>query len=136
MFSKIPCLIYFVLLAAIVTNLNGQQGLFEMDNIFPQCANSLTNEIKEQCLIFNCASQSFLFECKALSCKQNFPNATLEHKAFRLRCIKQICPGHQSHAVCTGLEECAKLKDQPLGRAKFILCISRLFPKEEESDGA
>ena len=133
MYSKISYLLCVFLLVAMITNSNSQDGVFRIDSKFPQCANSLTDQIKEQCLKFNCATRSSLFECQALTCKEKFPNPTLEHKAFRLKCVKKICKTHQTHDACTGLENCAKLKEQLLGRARFIVCISKLFPKEKEN---
>lgn len=134
MYSKISSLLYVFLLVAMITNSNSQDGVFRIDSKFPQCANSLTDQIKEQCLKFNCARQTSLFECQAITCKEKFPNPTLEHKAFRLRCVKKICKTHPTHDACQGLKKCAKLKEQPLGRARFIVCISKLFPKDKENE--
>ena len=131
MYCKISFLL--LLLVAMFTNSNSQDGVFRIDSKFPQCANSLTDQIKEQCLKSNCVGQASLFECQALTCKEKFPTPTLKHKAFRLMCIKKVCKTHHTHDACTGLEKCAKLKEQPLGQAQFIVCISKLFPKEKEN---
>ena len=104
--------------------------VFQVDSTFPQCANSLTYQIKEQCLQHNCLGQPFLFECQALKCKAQFPGTELIDKAKRLRCIKRKCVLHQSHAVCQQMRVCDAMKELPLGKARFIVCITKLFPQD------
>ena len=132
--SVISCLLILVL---TIAKSNGQQetGVFRIDDKFPQCRNSFSIEIKEQCIQSNCRSQPTLFECKALECKLKFPtnseNQKLKNKLQRLRCIKNLCVSNSSHLACKGIETCSALKNQVLGKAKFIVCISKLFPKDK-----
>ena len=124
----------FVVLLLAVLEINGQQSVFRIDNKFPQCRNSPSIAAKEQCMKQNCRGQSSVFECKALDCKLKFPTTEegeLNNKLKRLRCVKNICKSHPNHLTCQGLEECKKLKNQSFARAKFIICISKLFPKDD-----
>jgi len=123
-----------ILIVLIASKSNGQQenGVFRIDSKFPQCKSSVSIEAKEQCIKRNCIGQQSLFECQALECKLKFPTTPdnlLSTKLKRLRCIKNNCISNPFHLACTGLENCKKLRDQPLGTSKFIVCITKLFPK-------
>ena len=130
------CISSIILIVLIASKSNGQQenGVFRIDSKFPQCKNSVSIEAKEQCIKRNCIGQQRLFECQALECKLKFPTTPdnlLSTKLKRLRCIKNNCISNPFHLACTGLEKCKKLRDQPLGTSKFIVCITKLFPKDE-----
>ena len=130
------CVTSCILLVLTVWNGNGQQQteVFRIDNKFPQCKNSPTIEIKEQCVKRNCVGKQSLFECQAMECKLKFPSTEegdLANKLKRLRCINNICKSNPTHLACQGIENCKKLRDQPLGRAKFVVCITKLFPKDK-----
>ena len=105
-----------------------QNRAFDFDNIFPQCAHFRTDEVKNYCLEKVCSLKPAPFECEAVNCKLRFPITTLEDKAFRYQCIQESCiSSRNNHKTCKEIEECEKIKTGARGKARFIICISKLF---------
>ena len=129
MYSTISSITYVsVVLLVTIKTCSGQQDVFRIDDVFPQCSNFPTDEVKDKCLHKECAVQPALFECEAIRCKLQFPIITLEDKALRLQCIQNSCTSiENNHTACKSLRKCEKLKTELLGNAKFIVCISKLF---------
>ena len=96
-----------------------------------RCPSQVTQEDKEKCLLELCnAEQPEKFECRALGCKLKFPGKGVDNKKKILRCVKNVCKSSVGHSVCTGISECEDLRSKELGRAKYIICITKLFPRE------
>merc|ERR1712156_920041 len=88
-------------------------------------------EEKDECLEELCAGNEKRFECQALKCKLRFPISlqtnNLKQNMSRLRCVKRVCSSNKSEAICQNLEKCDSTKKEPLGEAKYIICITKLF---------
>ena len=96
-----------------------------------RCPSEVTQEDKEKCLLELCnAEQPEKFECRALGCKLKFPGKGVDNKKKILRCVKNVCKSSLGHSVCSGISECEDLRSKELGRAKYIICITKLFPRE------
>ena len=95
-------------------------------NMFP------TQKEREQCTHDLCTKEpQQAFACEALGCKLKFPAAGTISKRNILKCVKQKCSSNPTHDVCQGIEDCEALKDLGnLGKAKYTICIVKLFPKE------
>ena len=94
-----------------------------------QCANSISQDAKEQCLLNLCRTQNpTKFECQALTCKVTSPGQGIQKKKATLRCVRGLCASN-GHPVCSGIKNCDSLKSGPTGEAKYIICIAKLFPR-------
>merc|ERR1719189_1944196 len=86
---------------------------------------------KDKCLEELCISNPKTFECQALKCKLRFPISeltnNLKQNMSRLRCIKRVCSSNRSEVVCQNLRKCDSEEKGPLGKAAYIICISKLF---------
>ena len=106
----------------------GQNRAFNFDDTFPQCAHFRTEEVKNYCLEKVCSLKPAPFQCEAVKCKLRFPITTLEDKAFRYQCIQESCiSSGNNHKTCKEIEECEEIKTGARGKARFIICISKLF---------
>merc|ERR1711992_84853 len=89
------------------------------------------SEEKDKCLEELCSGNENRFECQALKCKLRFPislqSNNLKQNMSRLRCVKRVCSSNKSEAICQNLEKCDSNKKEPLGEAKYIICITKLF---------
>ena len=127
--SFIICAIF--LLVSIATS-NGQftisrTGAIKASN---QCLNSITQEAKEKCLLDACRSQNpSKFECRALQCKLTYPGIGVQNKKNILRCVKGVCASNPGQSVCQGIKTCESGRNGATGEAKYIVCISKLFPR-------
>ena len=127
MTSKICLLILFV----TVSTCNGQFSLSSTGAFLATsgCSNSITSNVKEQCLLNLCRAQNpTKFECQALSCKVNSPGKGIQKKKATLRCVRGLCTSN-SHPVCSAIKNCDELKSGPTGEAKYNICINKLFPR-------
>ena len=89
-----------------------------------QCAAA---QDKEKCTLELCKQQSpNAFECAALDCKLRTP----ANKQAILDCVTGVCK-LANHEVCEGITQCEKVRDADAvrGQAKYIVCITKLFPK-------
>ena len=89
------------------------------------------SEEKNKCLEELCVGNERTFECRVLKCKTRFPISeltnNLKQNMSRLRCIKRVCSSNATQSVCQNLKKCASEKKGPLGKAAYIICISKLF---------
>merc|ERR1711909_231067 len=89
------------------------------------------SEEEDNCLEEFCVGNEKRFECQALKCKTRFPISeltnNLKQNMSRLRCIKRVCSSNATQSVCQNLKKCASEKKGPLGKAAYIICISKLF---------
>ena len=124
-----PYIVYIVILLITMTeSVIGQNEAFNFDDNFPQCAHFRTEEVKNYCLEKVCSLKPAPFECEAVKCKLRFPITTLEDKAFRYQCLQESCVSTgNNHETCKDMEECEKIKTGVRGKARFIICISKLF---------
>ena len=148
MVSNISLIICFSILIVGITNCNGQFNVFTNLAAVDQCrapeqqsagahipraAKSTTNlaPTLEQCAEKLCAGRKDVFLCQALGCKLRFPSERLGGDFARLRCMKRVCDEEKNkpHRLCQDLKTCRDLQDGPNGQAKFIVCITTLFPK-------
>ena len=82
---------------------------------------------KEKCTLKLCKQQApNAFECAALDCKLRTP----ANKEAILDCVYGVC-ALKNHDVCEGITQCEKVRaaDPVRGQAKYIICITKLFPK-------
>ena len=128
---KICSAIYLVVLCVVVGTINATTFSISKTGVVTadaQCSNSTTDQEKEQCTLELC-KQDFpdAFECKALGCKL----ATPTDKQAILDCVTWVC-NITTHEVCGGIEKCENIRDNDpiLGRSRYIICITKLFPKD------
>ena len=118
------CLIAFcaVIATCSATLTISRTGVITAD---AQCSNAVD---KEKCTLQLCKEKSpTAFECAALDCKLRTPS----NKQAILDCVTGVC-SLKKHEVCGGITECEKIRDSDavLGQSKYIICITKLFPKE------
>lgn len=89
------------------------------------------SEEKDECLEELCLGNDNRFECKALKCKLRFPisieSNNLKQNISRLRCIKRVCSSNEEQVICQNLRKCNSEKKGPLGKAAYIICVTKLF---------
>ena len=157
MVSNTSLIICFSILIVGITNCNGLFNIFtnlaEVDQCrtpeeqgvgahIPRVAKSTTNLAQlnanqttrptlAECAEKLCAAKQDAFLCQALACKLKYPSERLAGDFAILRCMKRVCdaPNNKPHRLCQDLKTCRDMKDGPNGQAKFIVCITTLFPK-------
>ena len=123
--NSIKSLISLAVLCAVIATCSGEWSITKSGEVIvdEKCA---THENKEVCTLELCEADSpDLFECQALRCKVDKQGVS---KQTILDCVKAKCVG-SSHEVCTGISECDAVNVGTTGQAKYIICITKLFPK-------
>ena len=91
------------------------------------------SEEKNKCLEELCVGNERTFECRVLKCKTRFPISGLtkhsKEDMSRLRCMKRVCFSNATQSVCQSLQKCEDEKKGALGKASYIICITKLFIK-------
>ena len=123
--NSMKSFVSLAVLCAVIATCSGafsisKSGEVEADE---KCA---THPNKEVCTLELCEAESpGLFECQALRCKVDKQGIS---KQAILDCVKEKCTS-SSHAVCTGISECDAVNVGTTGQAKYIICITKLFPR-------
>ena len=124
--SKISSIICFAFLYVAITTCSGEFTI-DSNGVVTADAECSTAEDKEKCTLDLCQAQNpGAFECRALGCKRKFPS----NKRNILTCVKRVCQA-VGHSVCQGIDNCEEIRDNDptLGESKYIICITKLFPK-------
>lgn len=133
--------IYFILFIALFSIQSGRSNVIDYLSLSEEqvkreepCENwDEGSEEKDKCLEDLCVGNERTFECRVLKCATRFPISGLTNHSkqdmSRLRCMKRVCFSNATQSVCQNLQKCESEKIGALGKAAYIICISKLFIK-------
>ena len=125
--SKTSSIICLAFLYVTITTCSGLEFSIDSNGVVTADAECSGAEDKEKCTLELCKAQNpNAFECRALDCKLKF----LSNKRNILRCVKRVCKT-DGHSICQGIDNCEVIResDAQLGESKYIICVTKLFPK-------